>query len=157
MTFNLKTIYLYLRYVCFYLYYTILCYIIVNVKPCVTELKKWFIFFINIISVQVNQSALLNVLKKIKVNWKKSQLLFVKISIYRETPGKVVFISYFLGSSLYTNLDQAWIFLFSHAAVSAPPFNTSKIRDGSREARAACKMKCRRAGWAVISLVLFLT
>lgn len=55
----------------FFLYYTILCYIIVNVKPCVTEMNKWFIFFINIISVQVNQSALLNVLKKIKVNLKK--------------------------------------------------------------------------------------
>lgn len=65
MTVNLKTIYLYLRYVlfCFFLYYTILCYFIVNVQPCVTEMNKWFIFFINIISVQVNQSALLNVLK----------------------------------------------------------------------------------------------
>lgn len=27
---------------------------------------------------------------------------------------------------------------FSHAAVSAPPFYTGKIRDGSREAWAAC-------------------
>lgn len=84
MTVNLKTIYLYLRY--FFLYYTILCYIIVNVKPCVTEMNKWFIFFINIISVQVNQSALLNVLKKNKSKFKKtSPLLFVKISIYGET------------------------------------------------------------------------
>lgn len=32
-------------------------------KLCVTEMDKCFIFFINIISVQFNQSALLNVLK----------------------------------------------------------------------------------------------
>lgn len=47
----------------FVLYHTILFYFIVNVKLCVTALKKCFIFFINIISVQVNQSALLNVSK----------------------------------------------------------------------------------------------
>lgn len=47
----------------FVLYHTILCYFIVNVKLRVTEMNKCFIFFINIISVQVNQSALLNVLK----------------------------------------------------------------------------------------------
>lgn len=47
----------------FVLYHTILFYFIVNVKLCATELNKCFIFFINIISVQVNQSALLNVLK----------------------------------------------------------------------------------------------
>lgn len=47
----------------FVLYHTILFYFIVNVKLCVTEMNKCFIFFINIISVQVNQSALLNVLK----------------------------------------------------------------------------------------------
>lgn len=56
----------------FFLYCTILCYFIVNVKPRVTEMNKWFIFFINIISVQFNQSALLNVLKKIKVNLNKN-------------------------------------------------------------------------------------
>lgn len=39
--------------------------------PCVTEMNKCFIFFINIISVQVNQSALLNVLK-IKINGKNT-------------------------------------------------------------------------------------
>lgn len=61
MTGNLKQIYLYLRYM-FVLYHTILFYFIVHVKLCVTEIKC-FIFFINIISVQVNQSALLNVLK----------------------------------------------------------------------------------------------
>lgn len=35
-------------------------------KLCVTEMDKCFIFFINIISVQFNQSALLNVLKEKK-------------------------------------------------------------------------------------------
>lgn len=56
----------------FFLYYTNVCYFIVNVQPCVTEMNKWFIFFIiNIISVQVNQSALLNVLKKNKSKFKK--------------------------------------------------------------------------------------
>lgn len=59
---NLKQIYLYLRYM-FVLYHTILFYFIVNVKLCVAEMNKCFIFFINIISVQVNQSALLKVLK----------------------------------------------------------------------------------------------
>lgn len=45
-----------------------LFYFIVNVKLRVTEMNKCFIFFINIISVQVNQSALLNVLKIITVS-----------------------------------------------------------------------------------------
>lgn len=62
MTGNLKQIYLYLRYM-FVLYHTLLFYFIVNVKLRVTEMNKCFIFFINIISVQVNQSALLKVLK----------------------------------------------------------------------------------------------
>lgn len=60
MTVNLKQMYLYLRYM-FVLYHFILCYFIVHGKLCVTE--TCFIFFINIISVQVNQNALLNVLK----------------------------------------------------------------------------------------------
>lgn len=61
ITGNLKQIYLYLKYV-FVSYH--LFYFIVHVMLCVTEMKTCFIFFIiNIISVQVNQSALLNGIK----------------------------------------------------------------------------------------------
>ena len=50
-------------------------YFIVNVKLYVTEMNKCFIFFINIISVQVNHSALLNVLKKTLSSSVNSNLL----------------------------------------------------------------------------------
>lgn len=73
-------------------------------------MNKWFIFFINIISVQVNQSALLNVLK-IKVNSKNDSIV---IWIYTETESMCSFVLIVDVSSMFANRVNV---LFSCTAV----------------------------------------
>lgn len=86
ITGNLKQIYLYLKYVFVFIYF-----ILLYMLSFVTEMKTCFIFFINIISVQVNQSALLNG-NKIRGMWAFCFVLHLEVvPVWHFKPAPLLF------------------------------------------------------------------